>query len=113
MSSMRTCVSSVECTYVFQESLPVDELFACLDASYTADNIRPGVRIGEVVYPNNVKVRDMDKFEYLLIEGSSKLKFMPVGIMRKFAKLKAISMIHCGLIQLEKNDLHQFGVHLE
>lgn len=33
--------------------------------------------------------------------------------MRKFAKLKAISMIHCRLIQLEKNDLHQFGVHLE
>lgn len=103
----------VECTYVFQESLPVGELFTCLDASFSADNVRQGGRIGDVVYANNVKVRDMDKFEYLLIEGSINLKFMPVGIMRKFAKLKGIAMVYCGLTQLEKTDLHQFTTHLE
>lgn len=103
----------VECTYVFQESLPVGELFTCLDASFSAENIRSGVKIGDVVYPNNVKVRDTDKFEYLLIEGSSKLKFMPVGVTRKFPKLKGISIIYCGLVQLERMDLHQFGANLE
>lgn len=70
----------------------------------------------KVVYPNESVVINTHDIWQLKIETGMKsaksVKFVPVGIKKKFTKLASLKIIQSGLIHLEREDMRQFGKDL-
>lgn len=72
----------------------------------------PESSISSVVYSNGSDVFHYANIEALQVESAT-VKFIPTGIMNKFRYIKALKIVHSGLLSVNKGNLKEFGDSLE
>lgn len=106
---------NIRCTHIYVGSTPIGKLLTCSDAfSGIEISSHQDTAVENVLHGNGTRVPNslLRKFDSLVIENSVDLEFMPIGIKSWFCNLKSISITYCGLVQLDKIDMFQFGCDL-
>lgn len=85
----------------------------CHDKSESIVVDKAGMEVTGVVYENGSIAENLTHVGQLFIEKAVNMKFLPGGIKKIFPFLIKFGIISCGLTQIERKDMEQFGADLE
>lgn len=102
------CSSVSHRTYII-----VGTLLTCVGDNLTISEY-PGISVTSVFETsNNSTITNLEQIQGIFIEKAPLFKFIPSGIKRKFPNLKAIIIESSGLLNINKEDLREFGRSLQ